>query len=155
MDDILTSADQFNLTILHNFEDPIFTESVLSYGPDEDKLPNAFQCPYVVGKMYLALEPLWLINITLTKHLKPIAEDYLVQAERILIFLGLERFNISNLSVEDSFFIYTCKFLCEDITCHQLIPTRFNYNGFDWTETTNIHVQHALYKANCDQLKRI
>jgi hypothetical protein len=157
MDDILTPADQFNLTILHNFQDAISSELVASYGPDEDEIPNAFKCPYVIGKMYVALKPLCLIRIGLSIHLNPIllAEDYAVETDQILIFLGLERYNISKTNIDDSFFIYTCKFLSGDSACHQLIPTRFNYNGFDWTGSTNIQVQHALYKVNCDQLKKL
>lgn len=157
MDDILTPADQFNLTILHNFQDDISSELVASYGPDEDEIPNAFKCPYVIGKMYVALKSLCLIKIDSNNLLKPIllAEDYIVEYDQIIIFLGLERYNISKSNIDDSFFIYTCKFLSGDSICYQLIPTRFNYNGFDWTGSTNVQVQHALNKANCDQLKKL
>ena len=64
MTQVLTPADQFNLTLLHNIEDSIIRFSVLTYGPGEEESDDAIECPYNVGKIYKVLAPMRWVRVS-------------------------------------------------------------------------------------------
>lgn len=154
MTEILTPADQFNLTLLHNIEDKFSRISVMTYGPDEEEMSNGISCPFKVGKLYQNLTDLYLIQLINkpSNDLAAVAEDVCVPANSILIFMGIERFYFEKVINEDSFSVYSLKFLYEDSIYYDLIPTRFNYDGFDWTEATQQNVQMIIKKVLIDKL---
>lgn len=149
MTELLTPADQFNLTLLHNFEDILNRFIVESYGPNQEKIPDALSCPFIIGKLYQSIFELYLIKITNNLNNDPhmMAEDVYIPTNSILMFMGIERFQFEKTARDDSFSIYALKFLFEENVYYDLIPTRFNYDGFDWTEATQQNVQHIMQKV--------
>jgi hypothetical protein len=149
MTELLTPADQFNLTLLHNLEDILNRFTVESYGPFQEKTKDGLSCPFTVGKIYQSVVELYLIKIITNLDYEPslVAEDVYVPTNSILMFMGVERFYFEKTAHEDSFSIYALKFLFEENVYYDLIPTRFNYDGFDWTDSTQQNVQHIMEKV--------
>ena len=149
MTELLTPADQFNLTLLHNLEDKLIRFAVESYGPNQEKYTEALSCPFTIGKLYQSVVELYLIKIVTKLEYEPsiVAEDVYVPTNSILMFMGIERFYFEKTAHEDSFSIYALKFLFEENVYYDLIPTRFNYDGFDWTDGTQQNVQHLMQKV--------
>lgn len=152
IDHVLTPADQLNIVILHNIEDQISRENVRSYGPDEDIIIDGFFCPFKVGKLYITIRDTYFIKILNTNLIEPefFAEDEILDKDAVIIFLGIERFIINKnlaegaIPSDDSFSLYTLKFLYGDEYYHQLIPTKFTYDGVDWTYNTTTNIQTVL-----------
>ncbi len=149
-DDMLTPADRFNLTVLHNVEDRVIQNMVPSYGPDEYDYENRMYCPYKVGKLYITKRNLYFIKLCITPLIEPLmfAEDHILQKDSILVFLGVEQFFFIKDNIEDSFSLYMMKFLNGDQCYYELIPTRFNINGFDWTYNSQDHIKTFLKNVN-------
>ena len=149
MTQVLTPADQFNLTLLHNIEDSIIRFSVLTYGPGEQPSDDAIECPYNVGKIYKVLAPTYLINLSNNLLYDPttVAEDVYVPEDSILVFLGVERFFFEKNEYLDSFSIYTLRFLFEDNICFDLVPARFDDDNIDWTYITGKNVSAYMKKV--------
>lgn len=149
MMELLTPAEQFNLTVLHNVEDTISRFSVKSYGPYQEKIPDGLSCPCVVGKLYQAINDIYVIRLITKSEFDEkaiIAEDAYVPTNSILMFMGIERFQFEKSIYDDSFSVYALKYLIDDKLYYDLIPTRFNYDGFDWTDGTQQNIQHIMQK---------
>jgi len=149
MTGLLTPADQFNLTLLHNIEDNIIRFSVLTYGPNEEPYNGAIECPYNVGKLYKTAAPTYLINLSTNFLYEPnmVAEDILVPEESVLVFIGVERFFFEKTEYQDSFSIYTLRFLYEDNVYFDLVPARFNDDDMDWTYVTSANVSTYMKRV--------
>lgn len=152
MMELLTPAEQFNLTVLHNMEDKVFHYQIKSYGPNQEKIIDGISCPFIIGKLYQTMSDAYLIKF-LPKNSSGdynpealTAEDVYMPANSIIIFMGVERFQFEKAVYDDSFSIYALKFLFEENIYYDLIPTRFNYDGFDWTHGTQQNVQHIMQK---------
>lgn len=146
MMELLTPAEQFNLTILHNVENHINHFTVQSYGPNQEKISHGLSCPYVVGKLYQSITDIYVIKFNTSLDIKLIAEDAYIPANSILMFMGIERFHFEKAIYHDGFSIYALKYLIDDQLYYELIPTRFNYDGFDWTYNTQQNVQYIIQK---------
>jgi len=138
MTQVLTPADQFNLTLLHNIEDSIIRFSVLTYGPGEQPSDDAIECPFNVGKIYKVLAPTYLINYPYMTFHEPtmLAEDIYIPEDSYLIFLGVERLLFEKNEYLDSFSVYILRFLYEDSIYFDIVPARFDEDDMDWTYLT-------------------
>lgn len=146
--ELLTPAEQFNLTVLHNVEDNINRFAVKSYGPNQEKISDGLSCPYVIGKLYQAVTDMYVIKFVAKSDFekKLIAEDCYIPTNSILMFMGIERFQFEKAIYDISFSVYALKYLIDDHLYYDLIPTRFNYDGFDWTDGTQQNIQHIMQK---------
>ena len=71
MTEILTPADQFNLTLLNSLDDNVKCFPVKTYGPGEEPISGAVECPYTVGKLYKTITPTYLIELTTDAKYEP------------------------------------------------------------------------------------
>lgn len=153
-DDMLTPADRFNLTILHNVEDKIIQTMISTHGPDEYDSESMY-CPYKIGKLYKTIRNLYFIKLCNAPLIEPLmfAEDHILQKDSIVVFLGIEQFFFIKNNIEDSFSLYMMKFLHGDQCYYELIPTRFNIKGYDWTYNSQDHFKTFLKNVNLIEME--
>lgn len=145
MTEILTPADQFNITLLHNIEDEIKRFPVKTYGPGEQSFEDGIECPFVVGKLYKTTMTTYLIELTQDATYEPstVAIDVQIPQDSVLIFLGVEKFFFEKNDYLDSFSVYTLRFLYGDSIYFDLVPARFTEDDLDWTYLTKSNL--AIY----------
>lgn len=149
MTEILTPADQFNLTLIHNMDDMIRKYPVETYGPGEEFRYGAIECPYIVGKLYKTIAPTYLIQLTTDEKYEPatIAIDAFIPENEVLVFLGVERYFFQQNKFENNFSIYTLRFLYQDTIYFDLVPARFTEDDLDWTYITNQNISIFMKKV--------
>jgi hypothetical protein len=149
MTEVLTPADQFNLTLIHNMDDLLKKFPVPTYGPEEDPVYGAIECPYTVGKLYKTIAPTYLVQLTTDEKYEPatIAIDVLIPENEVLVFLGAERYFFQQNKFEDNFSIYTLRFLYQDAIYFDLVPARFTEDDLDWTYISNKNISFYMTKV--------
>jgi len=149
MTELLTPADQFNLTLLNNIEDNIKCFPVQTYGPGEFAVSGAIECPYLIGKLYQTTMPIYLIELITDTTYEPIivANDVYIPANEVLVFLGVERFYFQKNEFEDSFSVYTLRFLYGENIYFDLVPARFTDDDIDWSYLTSTNLSIYMKKV--------
>lgn len=149
MTELLTPADQFNLTLLHNIEEEIKRTPVKTYGPGEEPTFDAVECPFIVGKLYKTIAPTYLIELLQDQKYEPptVASDIVVPEDSILIFLGAEKYFFEKNEYLDSFSIYTLRFLYGDAVYFDLVPARFTEDDIDWSYVTTANLSIYMKKV--------
>ena len=149
MTELLTPADQFNLTLLNNIEEDIKCFPVQTYGPGEQEIPGAVECPFLIGKLYRTIMPTYLIELIKDTTYEPmlIANDVYVPANEALVFLGVERYYFEKNEFEDSFSVYTLRFLYGENIYFDLVPARFTEDDLDWSYITNANISVYMKKV--------
>ncbi len=149
MTEVLTPADQFNLTLIHNMDNLLTKYPVKTYGPGEENTLGAIECPYTVGKLYKTIAPTYLVQLVTDEKYEPatIAVDVLIPENEVLVFLGAERYFFQQNKFEDNFSIYTLRFLYQDTIYFDLVPARFTEDHIDWTYISNRNVAFYMTKV--------
>ena len=149
MTELLTPADQFNITLLHHSEELIKRLPVATYGHGETPKKNSIECPFTIGKLYKTLNPIYLIELTQDAKYEPstVANDVDVPQDSILIFLGVEKFFFEKNAYLDSFSIYALRFLYGDNIYFDIVPARFTEDDMDWTYVSNSNLATYMKKV--------